>query len=736
MKRHSKKAWAFLALAVALPAAWACGPSFPNWLLSDADRAALVAPVADFFREIARLKTTRQPPFRTQPPEASYAAQTADAELQDLRTALEQLGIPEERREVILREHAASRETVKRHQEGLREWWPEGPEFVPPPVANGLPPEFEDYFRGSIAFHQGKTEEARAIWSALLERPAVERPFRSTWAAFMLGKLELETAPERAAEFFQEVRELAEAGFADSLGLAAASYGWEARAWLNLKDYARATELYADHVTAGDTHYAVLSLQTTAALACGDGAEALRPLTEHPLARNVITAHLISRTYPSWAPPEARDLEPVRLWLELLEESEVREVELADQLALAAYQSGHFEMAQRWLGRADHKSPMALWLRAKLELRAGRIEQAAALLAEVVRLLPIAVGDAGSTNEISAPFAARVSVADFNHSFSDEGGSAARHVLGELGVLRLHRREFTEALDALLRSGHWMDAAYVAERVLTLEELKTYVDRHWHEAPPEHEKRVEIGWGMERVAPLKQSESIRYLLARRLARADRNDEAAPYFPAEWRAGHEQRWRLLSLGRDPSRPPAERARSLWEAARLTRTLGMELLGTEAQPDWAVHGGNFEDGVWVETREAAATPDAILIASEAELRRAAAHEVEPPKRFHYRYAAAEIAWDAARLMPDNEDETARVLLEAGSWLKNRDPEAADRFYKALVRRCGKTEIGAFADQLRWFPLLDEEGRPFAPPPRPAPAPDLPDNFEEAFAPAIFL
>ena len=44
-------------------------------------------------------------------------------------------------------------------------------------------------------------------------------------------------------------------------------------------------------------------------------------------------------------------------------------------------------------------------------------------------------------------------------------------------TLRLARRDYVQALDALLRSGYWMDAAYVAERFVSVEELKTYVGR-------------------------------------------------------------------------------------------------------------------------------------------------------------------------------------------------------------------------------------------------------------------
>ncbi len=64
-------------------------------------------------------------------------------------------------------------------------------------------------------------------------------------------------------------------------------------------------------------------------------------------------------------------------------------------------------------------------------------------------------------------------------------------------------------------------------------------------------------------------------------------------------------------------------------------------------------------------------------------------------------------AAQLMPNNTDETARALCTAGTWLKDRDPEGADQFYKALVRRCRKTAMGQQADVLRWFPAQSIDG-----------------------------
>jgi hypothetical protein len=65
------------------------------------------------------------------------------------------------------------------------------------------------------------------------------------------------------------------------------------------------------------------------------------------------------------------------------------------------------------------------------------------------------------------------------------------------------------------------------------------------------------------------------------------------------------------------------------------------------------------------------------------------------------------------PTGLGDRSRVLCEAGGWLQNRDPRAADRFYKALVRRCGRTPLGALADRLRWFPTAVQEAKAEIPP-----------------------
>jgi hypothetical protein len=124
------------------------------------------------------------------------------------------------------------------------------------------------------------------------------------------------------------------------------------------------------------------------------------------------------------------------------------------------------------------------------------------------------------------------------------------------------------------------------------------------------------------------------------------------------------------------------------------------------------------------------------SADEGRRIAEHQPKPNERFHYRYYAAELAWEATQLLPNNDENTAYILWTAGSWLKARNPQFADRFYKALVRRCRRTSLGAEADRIRWFPKEIPGAVEAAPPPAQAeehPAPEVEPSAPEGDAPA---
>jgi hypothetical protein len=330
-------------------------------------------------------------------------------------------------------------------------------------------------------------------------------------------------------------------------------------------------------------------------------------------------------------------------------------------------------------------------LQAKLLFREGKTNQAGARLEAIARFFP--VGRSGT----NAPMELKD-----NLTVSWRNIPAGNQILAELGVFYLARGRYLESLDHFMLAGFWPDAAYVAERVLTVDELKTYVDSHWSVLSDDALDHPNTDPVTE--AQPDPRKAIRYLLARRLTRDLRGNEAREYYPAEWQPPFDALVEALTNGWNEALPAGVRAAALFTAAQITRTNGMELIGTELWPDWHVSAGDLIT-YSAELRTNASLK--VVPASRDELRRAQAHRPDPEERFHYRYQAAFLGLEAAKLMPNNSDETAWVLCISGSWLKARDPQTADIFYKTLVRRCRRTVLGEAADRLRWFPRTDDAG-----------------------------
>ena len=537
--------------------------------------------------------------------------------------------------------------------------------------------EFELYQQGRACFLANDQAGARAAWERILALPRAERQWRSTWAAYMLGRSWHAQDPARAAQHYAQTRELAAQGLADTLGLATASIGWEARLAYEKRDLPRAIALYLEQAAAKDPT-ATMSLWRCCNKVHALDDAALGELARTPHCRAIVTAWLVSENRFESELVQPAVVRPAGLaprWIAAIEKAGATDVPFADIIAWSAYQSGQYEVARRWAARAGAAAPRAAWITAKLALRDGRVGEAVALLAKAVRAMP---------------------PADPWYPLWEDGhpdAPADRDLAsGEAGVLHLTARQYAEALDFFMLGGHWIEAAYVAERVLATEELVAEVDGR--------AQRPQAA-GLDKFAR-EREQRLRALLGRRLAREGDFTRAQRYLPAAIAPLAARLASCLADGRSPARTAEQRAAALTEAARLMRHRGMELVGTELGPDDARTNGWFESTDLLAERKEVA--DARLVAvQEDESRRAAATAVAPWRRFHYRYLASDFAWDAAGLLPDGEQRTAALLCEAGSWLKDRDTEAADRFYKAMVRRCGATPLGIEADKLRWFPAL---------------------------------
>lgn len=598
-----------------------------------------------------------------------------------------------------------------------------------PALAPEFDSEFADYHRGASAYLNKQWDEARKAWEDLLKRPEQDRHYRTVWAAFMLGKLGLKTSDyQTAAQWFQRTRELAAAGFADSLGLAAESYGWEGRSAWKQEHPEKAAPLFLTQLALGDPS-AVVSLKALipdrepveGMLNYGPESEdqsnwtdeqkraeeqrqvsKLKVAVQDPLLRRLVTVHILATAVsPDYYSEDLKTAAVNRCarWLKIIKQVNLGRVEDAEYLGWVAYNNGDYKDAAHWLELSKGDTGAALWLRAKLQRRAGKLADAANSMAQAVESLknsPAYTAPGG----VDEPWS--------EYDFFPEGyhwgwGQSAN---GDLGGLRLARGDFVQSLDTFLKGHLWNDAAFVAERVLTANELKQYVDAQPKTEPPKE--------GEDYNAKLK------YLLGRRLVRENRYAEAGPYLGSAYEKVLEKYVKALKDGANEKLPKIERAHAWFSAAWLARYDGMELMGTEVAPDAFTESGEFEtpdiakqrrSGVYQTVsyeksgEEKKKNMPVVLKASPKEIQRLTVNKIDPDIRFHYRMIAGALAIKAAALLPNDSEELADVVNQAGVWVKDRDEKTGNRYYQVIEQRCAKTEIGRADIAKHWF--VDQNG-----------------------------
>ena len=142
-------------------------------------------------------------------------------------------------------------------------------------------------------------------------------------------------------------------------------------------------------------------------------------------------------------------------------------------------------------------------------------------------------------------------------------------------------------------------------------------------------------------------------------RVGRRDEALAYFDDP--AMRKKAEALIAAHRDEHAWSASaRAQALYAQARITRADGLELLGTELAPDNAEWDGSFPP------QDLPATSKAVVFVGNGEAARVAASTAQPDARFHYRYVAADLAQQAAALLPPRSQAYAAVMCEATGWM----------------------------------------------------------------------
>ncbi|WP_419736105.1 hypothetical protein [Pseudomonas sp. COR18] len=625
-----------LSLSLPLGSALACGPDFPLRLLDDRAQTLADLPETNFAFEVNRLgqavaglKPATEATLRMY----WYSDDNTNA-YREQRDKVEASELPEN-----LRARVAQLRTLQ------------DPQQVEAQGAD-LPDELRLYIAGAVAFDAGSHALAAEYFRKVLALPAEQRKLRSTWAAYSLGRALVALSAEagddpqqtpaalqaQARLAFQQAREFSAGDFSDPLELGIASLGEEARLAKLKGNWEDAIQLYASQSRLGSASgYASLRLVAAELVALPD--EPLKEQLTHPTVQKLFTAYLLSRV--GWFFDEQPEQEQ-RL-TQLLLASVGDSLENADRLAALSYQKGNFAAAKGYLEHAGDGG-LAWWLRAKLALRDGDKVQAAAAYAKAAAAFP--------KDEVWG--------SRRTPDWAYETVQPGCRVEGESAILALDRGDYLQAFDQLYRSQdiYWPDAATVAERVLTLDELKGYVDAHVT-APPPATQQDKDNYVRRPVAA-----QLRELLGRRLLREGRYDEAPAYFDSP-----ELQAAAQAYGQDrkdgASRWTATgRAEALYAAAKLARQSGMEILGYEMSPDYRWLGGSYSLG----TVEVQAGP----FLEEAEVKRQQGAQAKPNQRYHYRYVAADLASRAADQLPHSSQAFAAVLCKAAGWVAGSDQE----------------------------------------------------------------
>lgn len=622
-----------LSLGLPLGSALACGPDFPMRLLDNRGQSLSELPEGNFRFEINRLGHAIAG-LKNVAEVVSSMDTPDDAEQRD---NAEQAGLTAQQQALVKQ----LRTLTDAHQVETQ--------------GASLPTELRFYLAGAVAFNTSDHRLAVEYFQKVLALSADQRALRSTWAAYSLGRalyamsFEAGASPDLLAQSrqaFEQARQLSIDGFSDPLDLGVASLGEQARVARASGDWNSAIELYATQNLHGSAvGYTSLKLLMTDLAAMPE--DQLAVLLKGKRVQQLVTASLLSRLGWSFGDQPPNELKLIKL----LQNSTRGSLDNADRLAAVNYQQGDYASAKAFLEHAGDGG-LAWWLRAKLAMREGDKTAAAAAYAKAAQAFP--------QNESWGE--RRTADWDF------ETLQPKCRVEGESAILALQRGDYLQAFDQLYRSNgiYWFDAATVAERVLTVDELKHYVDAQVPAPPPLTQQE------RDNYVPLPVAAKLRNLLGRRLLREERYDEAPAYFDrAELQ--HKAAW-YGQLRHDAESKwwPTKRAFAYYYAATVARFDGLELLGYEMSPDYATFGGNYS----LETPELKVGP----LMAEGEVRRQQATAAQPDERFHYRFVATALASKAADHLPHSSHAFASVLCKASSWGTSLQEQSA--FYRRYV------------------------------------------------------
>ncbi|MXV37043.1 MULTISPECIES: hypothetical protein [unclassified Saccharibacter] len=714
---------------------WACGPFFPEGLLFDRTETFAKTPNNGFVYELSQIL----PSIPHKEPEL----ERSETDDQLIDTTLKALPPAQHTLYNHLLTTAHSGDDAYAH-------------------GAALPEAFRLYVAAARDYHLWRSHPRHDRSAAILERltaitrlPATVSQPRLAWAFYMIGEVHahrqflhgyaFSTETDSAARAFQQTRQVVEAGAPDPLALAHQSYGEEAALFLNNGEKRCVwTDFFyskpcADDVELSDLHHAIAlytqqqadgwiphddltpndssldSLAVIAGWALNSSSE-LSSLIQEPLTRRVLVAFALSDYSDSTADAHQH-------LLNAFKNNPTLTVENADQLAALAYHEGSYREASI-LASHSH-SPLAAWIQAKIAIHDGHTKDAATFYDHAIQALkanPQQLSDDNITLLKGEHGILQLAQGDtlqaFNIFFNAvmfEPGQAVTEDATDAASSMSSTPDFDQLHDAgsySSRSELSADLSYLAERILTVDELKTFIDRRLPQ------KSI-----LAQESDISSDIGLLYnLLARRLVREGRPEEALPYFYTIAQAhpdasSSNPSYNVVLYPYDKTQAyiralkkahnsldPISAAQGWFEAANIVYNDGMAIMGYEQSPDYvSSFGGSYAEGSGpTSVAQAPMTPkesydDKVYPTYTAPIETARYNASRPhpvDARFHYHYRAYNLIRKASTLLPPHSQAFAMVLCQGIQWSLHDGEQGSDVARNLYQRYIDEGAYGPFS------------------------------------------
>ncbi len=364
----------------------------------------------------------------------------------------------------------------------------------------------------------------------------------------------------------------------------------------------------------------------------------------------------------------------------------------AGKFALTFYNRGDFTSAKKVIQLGDSNEPLLRWVNAKLMIMQGDIDKASETIAELIKnfssKLPIVNDDEVACDVGSFKFPNGFYVGKTPRSIPIFENKKPLHakLISEYGLIKFDKGDYFSALDCFLNAGYYLDAAFLCEVILSLDELKNYADTH--------------------VSPHTQEADFIYsILSLRIFRETNSLETArKYYKGvnpkyvEYASMMKSLDNAIQTTLSSTSSSREKSIAHWQIFTIICNGASDYFASYFNPNDAIlYEDKKQDEIYFTSFcNSRHSEDANTLTSKK------IKQIKSEYNIHknYMYLAFEHAVKGADLM-DDILLASRMYVSSAFKLKYRDPKYVDCAFKKLVNRCPNTPLTIEAKKINWFP-----------------------------------